>query len=409
MKPTAAVEALEELKGEVAKADGLYRNPGAAASWKTRVRSVITRSLGAGHDLVSKLDDNSYELAAWTDKTTDAEIQQAFTEGIWRACGYIDAAIYELRIDGEVRDRGHDKGSSVRVAPVDSNRARKVFVVHGRNRAASAAMFTFLRAIGLEPIEWSVAVTMTGEGSPYIGQVLDTAFDAAQAVVVLLTPDDVAYLRSEYASGEDDPEIVPLAQARPNVLFEAGMAMGRDLKRTVLVEFGKLRPFSDVAGRHAVRIDSTASKRKDLAQRLGNAGCDVNLVGEEWLTAGDFTPPGAPGAGLPLGKRLPGSGSPRGVRLDARFHKRSKGGRLEIVNQGSEPIYDLDIEFPEGLQGFYIVDPGFPVPKLPGGKSLSLVCSLTMPRNVSYFDLLITGHTAAGDPVHEEAFVDLAG
>src|SRR6266702_2833708 len=103
-----------------------------------------------------------------------------------------------------------------------SDRARKVFVVHGRNREARAAMFTFLRAIGLAPIEWSEAVRLTGEASPYIGHVLDAAFGAAQAIVVLLTPDDVAYLRSEYASGDDDPETTPLAQARPNVLFEAG-------------------------------------------------------------------------------------------------------------------------------------------------------------------------------------------
>ena len=110
----------------------------------------------------------------------------------------------------------------------DLGRSRKVFVVQGRNDAARATMFAFLRAIGLDPIEWSVAVQMTGEGSPYIGQVLDVAFDAAQAIVVLLTPDDIAYLRTEYANGEDDPETQALAQARPNVLFEAGMAMGRD-------------------------------------------------------------------------------------------------------------------------------------------------------------------------------------
>jgi hypothetical protein len=187
------------------------------------------------------------------------------------------------------------------------------------------------------------------------------------------------------------------------------MAMGRDAKRTVLVELGNLRPFSDVAGRHAVRIDGTASRRKDLTQRLESAGCAVNLVGEDWLTAGDFTPPLPPGGGLPLGKRLPSSGNPSGVRVDARFHAQSNGGRLEIINHGPAPIYDLDIEFPEGLQGFRIVDPGFPVPKLPAGKSLTLVCSLTIPRNVSYFDLIITGRTAAGDPVREETFISLAG
>lgn len=69
---------------------------------------------------------------------------------------------------------------------------RSVFVVHGRNDALRKAMFEFLRSINLSPIEWTRAVELTGEGSPYIGQVLDAAFDHAIAVVVLMTPDEVA-------------------------------------------------------------------------------------------------------------------------------------------------------------------------------------------------------------------------
>ena len=124
------------------------------------------------------------------------------------------------------------------------DRRRKVFVVHGRNEPARTAMFSFLRSIGLQPIEWSQAVAATGEASPYIGTVLDSAFEAAQAVVVLMTPDEIAYLRPEYSSGESDPECEPGAQGRPNVLFEAGMAMGRDPKRTVLVELGAIGPLA---------------------------------------------------------------------------------------------------------------------------------------------------------------------
>ncbi len=66
------------------------------------------------------------------------------------------------------------------------DRERKVFVVHGRNAAARAAMYAFLRSIGLTPIEWSHARALAGEANPYIGQILDAAFDAAQAVVVLM-------------------------------------------------------------------------------------------------------------------------------------------------------------------------------------------------------------------------------
>jgi predicted nucleotide-binding protein len=111
-------------------------------------------------------------------------------------------------------------------------------------------------------------VALTGKGAPYIGEILDAAFAAAQAIVVLMTPDEIAYLRTDYANGEDDPELTPSAQARPNVLFEAGMALGRCPDRTILVEFGKVRPFSDVGGRHALRLDGGAESRKNLAERL---------------------------------------------------------------------------------------------------------------------------------------------
>lgn len=166
---------------------------------------------------------------------------------------------------------------------------RKVFVVHGRNWDARNALFAFLRSIGLHPLEWSEAVRETGKASPYVGEVLDTAFSIAKAVLVLITPDDEARLFEQYRNEDDeDYERNLTGQARPNVLFEAGMAMGRNPNRTVLIELGKLRPFSDIGGRHVIRINGTPQKRKDLAQRLKTAGCNVNLNGTDWLTDGDF-------------------------------------------------------------------------------------------------------------------------
>lgn len=79
----------------------------------------------------------------------------------------------------------------------------------------------------------------TGKGSPYIGEILDEAFSKAQAVVVLMTPDDEGYLRQVFRSPGDPPHETKLTpQARLNVLFEAGMAMGRSPERTILVELG---------------------------------------------------------------------------------------------------------------------------------------------------------------------------
>lgn len=283
----------------------------------------------------------------------------------------------------------------------------RVFVVHGRNASARDAMFEFLRAIGLRPIEWSQAVRLTGKGSPYIGEILDAAFAEAQAVIVLMTPDEIAYLRSEYASGDSDPEARPAAQSRPNVLFEAGMAMGHDSARAILVELGDVRPFSDVAGRHAVRLDNSVPRRKELAQRLETAGCIVDTTGDSWLSAGDFTPPPPPGDGLPLGKRVPAPASRSRVRLDLRYHDRSRGGRLEIINMGTEAIYDLDLELPPDIEHFHLMSGDLPLPRLPAGKSAKLIAVKTMGRGRDHFEVRVIGRTADGEPVAEEVFLSL--
>ena len=169
---------------------------------------------------------------------------------------------------------------------------RRVFVIHGRNENLRSGMFTFLRSIGLFPLEWTEAVTLTGKAAPYIGEILDAAFSHAQAVVVLLTPDDEARLRESLRKDDAPPyETKLMPQARPNVLFEAGMALAHQPDRTVLVEFGKLRPFSDIGGRHVIRMENSTKARQALALRLRGAGCPVNLDGTDWQSDGDLNPP----------------------------------------------------------------------------------------------------------------------
>jgi hypothetical protein len=141
----------------------------------------------------------------------------------------------------------------------------------------------------LHPQDWGQWVQETGEGSPYTGDVLKKGFDEAGAFVVLLTPDDEARLQQHLRGEAEEPyEIDLTGQPRPNVIFEAGMAMAIDARRTVIVQIGKLRPMSDIFGRQVIRLDNTPSKRNTLSQRLGSIGCPVNNGGEDWLKAGDF-------------------------------------------------------------------------------------------------------------------------
>jgi len=170
-----------------------------------------------------------------------------------------------------------------------SENPKAVYIVHGRNMKVYDSLVTFLSSIGLQPQEFAKAVIDTGKTNPYVGEVLDAAFAKAQAIVVLMTPDDEAQLREPYRKEDDPPHETKLTpQPRQNVLFEAGIAMGRSEKRTVIVELGALRPFSDIGGRHVVRLNNTAEKRKELAYRLRTAGCPIDLSGDYWLRGGDF-------------------------------------------------------------------------------------------------------------------------
>ena len=305
--PTTAIEHLTALKQEL---DGLPAEPWSnIESWIAKATPVVRR------DWPDHSDD--FQRAAATphwkvhvgaigpdNVETRATIANRAIAGSAKdkllnfLDGLIAIAEPPAPAPKQRRSRGDNPAPRKRTPVKRKVDARKVFVVHGRNTAARDALFDLLGAIGLHPLEWDEMVHETGEGSPYVGRVLDVGFSLVQAVVVLMTPDDEARLR-ELLRGKDEPrhetDLTP--QPRPNVLVEAGIALGQHQERTVIVEMGRLRPISDLFGRHVVRLDNTPQKRKALAQRLKTAGCTVNLVGNDWLSAGDFdsaVPPTSP-------------------------------------------------------------------------------------------------------------------
>ena len=77
-------------------------------------------------------------------------------------------------------------------------------------------------------------------------------------------------------------------QSRPNVYFEAGMAFISHLHRTIIVEIGNVRPFSDIVGRHTIRLDDSPEARRRLINRLRVAKCEVDDTDGTWRTAGRF-------------------------------------------------------------------------------------------------------------------------
>jgi predicted nucleotide-binding protein len=101
-----------------------------------------------------------------------------------------------------------------------------VFVVYGRDEELRKSMFAFLRALSLKPLEWGHALDQVKSGNPDIKNVIEVTMAKAQAVVVLFSPDDEVRLKEELRSREEKRTEAKLAgQPRPNVLFEAGLAL----------------------------------------------------------------------------------------------------------------------------------------------------------------------------------------
>jgi predicted nucleotide-binding protein len=192
---------------------------------------------------------------------------------------WIPAAAVDAADDIEATNQNVDQDSEIAAD------RKAVMVIYGHDQEANDALFSWLRAIGLKPREWSQLVSASGDASPYIGQVLEQAFRDAQAVIAFFTPDEFVLAKDADPMNKASWRL----QARPNVLIEAGMALVTHPRRTVLVVHGAQELPSDLAGRHYIRLSSTSpSSLHTLATRLHDAGCETDQSGTDWLNASRF-------------------------------------------------------------------------------------------------------------------------
>ena len=167
-----------------------------------------------------------------------------------------------------------------------------VFVVHGRDAKLNEAMYGFLRAIGLKPKEFTQVLRAAKGPNPNVGQAIYDGMEAAHGVVVMFSPDEQAKLKTRYASERDKKfRLHELdGQARPNVIFEAGLALGAHAQKTILVQVGETRDISDLAGKHMMPLSNDPSSRSEFVERLKTKlGFKVDTTGTLWLSkAFDF-------------------------------------------------------------------------------------------------------------------------
>lgn len=151
-----------------------------------------------------------------------------------------------------------------------TTRSKKVFVVHGRDELAKTSLEVFLHEIGLEPI---VLHRQADEGLTVIEK-FEKHSDVGY-VFILLTPDEVAYLRAEEAlpDGKRKKEL----RARPNVIFEFGYFVGKlGRSRVCCIYTGDVSLPSDVHGMIYKRFNQSIDEvAYGIMKDLKASGYDV--------------------------------------------------------------------------------------------------------------------------------------
>lgn len=166
---------------------------------------------------------------------------------------------------------------------------KKVFIIHGRNMKARDELGIFVRSLGLSPINFMDLRASMG-GTPTVAEIVERGMDQAQGVIALITADEYAAVRPDFRYAHDQSDDIQRWQARPNVIFEAGIAFGRDRKRVIFVLLGPPKLFTDVAGIHVLRPNNDPSgDRAVLRTTLWQGmGCDIEVHSTDWMRSGDF-------------------------------------------------------------------------------------------------------------------------
>ena len=174
-------------------------------------------------------------------------------------------------------DRGLAVLRKVQAELAPPARKTTVFLVHGRDTAKRASLMNLLEAYGLKVLGWGDQAELTGRGAPSTLEIVQAGMAAADAVVVLLTADDLARVKPEFARSDDGPDELELTgQPRLNVVFEAGMALAIDRDRVVIVSMGSTRQVTNMDGINAVvLVPGDDASALELRQRLRTAGLDV--------------------------------------------------------------------------------------------------------------------------------------
>ena len=182
--------------------------------------------------------------------------EQTFLQGLNEAEALLESMIHEI-------DEYWPEDSDVTTVaePLVSN---QVFVVHGRDEAATQTVARFLESLDLEPVIL--------QEQPNASRTIIEKFEDYSQVgfaVILCTPDDIGALVTEQENLKSRP--------RQNVVLEWGFFLGRlGRGRVCALLKGDVEIPSDYSGVVYVEMDDSQGWQIRLLRELRNAGLQVD-------------------------------------------------------------------------------------------------------------------------------------
>jgi predicted nucleotide-binding protein len=168
---------------------------------------------------------------------------------------------------------------------------KKVFIIHGRQQAILQELKHFLAGMGLQAWTFDDEIHDAPHNSSIL-EVITRGVSKTRAVIALLTPDEFACLVPDLRAPADSERDVRRWQPRPNVIYEAGMAMALNREGTVLVTVGRVDLPSDLDGVLHIRMSNHSEDRRKLRRKLIHIGGAVDNNLEDWMgesQGGDFS------------------------------------------------------------------------------------------------------------------------
>ena len=192
----------------------------------------------------------------------DAFEQSAYEGGLEMAAALLESMVEE--IEEYWSEESATTSTPQTVIPNQPLNSKQVFVVHGRDEAATQTVARFLESLELTPI---ILQEQSNEGRTIIEKFEEYA--QVGFAIILCTPDDVGALATERENLKSRP--------RQNVVLEWGFFLGKiGRERVCALLRGDVEIPSDYSGVVYIKMDESQSWQFELAKELYSAGLPVD-------------------------------------------------------------------------------------------------------------------------------------